>query len=186
MSSGQLESLDHYGPASWDLGAEEDDFGGWSWKDWDRMAWEGWDTVQPAHNTVEMEGIRPPAADGRDKTTIRAWDMLELEIPEEGIEVAYSSMPPDLTFDPNTVSSTFSTSGTGLLLDDSPASPSYDRPTEDVVTKASSARDVVSSADQCLCDHPNCSQAFTHPHKLKYVRSFGQILFDLSNFSYTR
>jgi hypothetical protein len=50
------------------------------------MALEGWDTVQ---NTMEVEGMGPAALDGRHKTTIRASDILELEIPEEGAPVAY-------------------------------------------------------------------------------------------------
>lgn len=81
-------------------------------------------------------------------------------------------MPPDLTFDSNTPSLTFTKYGTGLVLDDSPAGPGCDRPTEGVVTKASSARDTASSADQWLCEHPNCGRAFTHRHKLNRHRKY--------------
>lgn len=174
MSFGQLESLDHYGLGSWDPGAKEDGFGGWNWEDWD--------TVQPAQNTEEVEGMGPAALDGRDTTTIRAWDLLELEIPEEGTQVAY--MPPDLTFDSNTPPSTFIKHGTSLVLDDSLAGPVFDRPAEGVVAKASLARNAASSADQWLCEHLNCGRAFTHRHKLKYVRSLGRILFVISNSLY--
>ena len=165
MSSGQLESLDHYGLGPWDPGAEEDGFGGWNWEDWDSMELEGWDTIQ---NTIDVEGMGPAALDGRDTTTIRASNILELEIPEEATQVAY--MPPDLTFDYITPSSTFTKHGTSLVLDNSPARPVRDRPAEDVVVQAGSARNAASWADEWLCEHPNCGRAFTHRHKLKYVR----------------
>jgi hypothetical protein len=144
----------------------------------------GWDTVQPAQNTVEVEGLCPAVLDGRDKTTIRAWDTLELEIPEEGTQAAY--IPPDLTFDSNTPSSTFTKHGTSLVLDDSLAGHGCEVPTEGALTKASSARDAASSADQWLCEHLNCGRAFTHRHKLKYVRSLGRTLFVISISLYTR
>jgi hypothetical protein len=54
---------------------------------------------------MDVEGMGPATLDGRDTTTIRASEILELEIPEEGTQVAY--MPPDLTFDYITPSSTF-------------------------------------------------------------------------------
>ncbi|RFU29757.1 hypothetical protein B7463_g6569, partial [Scytalidium lignicola] len=155
VSSGLLESLDHYGLGSWDIGAEEDGFGGWSRTDWDRMVLGGWDTAQPAQTTVE---------DGHDTTAIQAWDILELEIPEESAEVA--CMLPDLTFDSNTPSSTL-TKHTNLVLDDSSARPGYDRPAKGVVTKASSAQDTASSADEWLCEHLNCGKAFRHRYQLK-------------------
>ncbi|KAH8766516.1 hypothetical protein BGZ57DRAFT_856949 [Hyaloscypha finlandica] len=131
------------------------------------MELEGWDTIQ---NTIDVEGMGPAALDGRDTTTIRASNILELEIPEEGTQVAY--MPPDLTFDYITPSSTFTKHGTSLVLDNSPARPVRDRPAEDVVVQAGSARNAASWADEWLCEHPNCGRAFTHRHKLNRHRKY--------------
>lgn len=157
MSTRQLESLDHCGLGSWDPGAEEDGFGEW--------IWANWDTVQPAQN---------PMQDERDTTAIRAWDILELEIPEEDARMAY--VPPDLTLNSNTPSSTFTKCGS-LVLDDSPAKSGDDGPAKGMVTKASSTQDAASSANQWLCEDANCSKAFGHRFELKYVISLGRILF---------
>lgn len=162
---GQFESLDHYGLGLWGPGAEESDFSGWSWEDWDRIAMEDWDALQPAQDAVEADGMRPKPVADRDTSTIRPWDILELEIPEEVTQVV--AMLPDLISDSNTPSSTFTKHGTSQGSGNSLASPICDRPTGDSIPKAGSADNATPSADQWLCEHLSCGRVFSHRHKLK-------------------
>ncbi|KAH8592123.1 hypothetical protein B0O99DRAFT_689904 [Bisporella sp. PMI_857] len=134
------------------------------------MAIEDWGTVQAAQNRVEVEGVSPALLNRRDTATVRAWEISRLEVPAEGTQAEY--IPPDIPFDSNTPSSNFAKHGTSQVLDDTSAGLVCDRPAEDAVSAASSARNATPLVDKWLCEHPNCGRAFTHRHKLNRHRKY--------------
>ena len=106
-------------------------------------------------------------------TTTQAWDVPELEIPEEDPQLVGLDfwLPPDLTFEFDTPSSSVTRHERSLPVDDTSEDLRTPNWAEGVINGASLAPDAASSRPQWLCKEPNCGRGFTHRHKLKYAKS---------------
>ena len=139
-----------------DPGAEEDVYR-WDWEDSD-AAW------QPAQNATEVDGMDDAGLDA----TIRAWDTLELEIPEEMAQAGFLS--PDLTFDSNTPPSSTFTRGNTSSVQKGNAPDGGDYEPMENNAMAAPSRNEASSANEWLCEETNCGRAFARQCELKYVQ----------------
>lgn len=94
---------------------------------------------------------------------------MELEIPEEVTQVL-----PESTLDSNTSCSTSTTEDLSSLPNRSPAEEGREGPSNNDAGSIPASNDVT-SADEWLCEYPNCGRSFTHRHKLKYVYDMPQM-----------
>jgi len=100
---------------------------------------------------------------------IRAWDTLELEIPEEMTQAAFVS--PDLTFDSNTPSSTFTRGDpSSVQKDNAAARGDYELMENNAMVAP--PRNEAPSANEWLCEHTNCGRAFAHQYELNRHKKY--------------
>jgi hypothetical protein len=92
-----------------------------------------------------------------------ALDAMELEIPEEVTQVSPESTP-----NSDTSSSTSTTEDLSSQPNHSPAEEGREGPSSSDAGSIPASNDTT-SADEWLCEYPDCGQSFTHRHKLKYV-----------------
>lgn len=102
-------------------------------------------------------------------TAIRAWDTLELEIPEEMAQAAFLS--PDLTFDSNTPPSTFTRGDTSSVQKGNAADGGDYEPMENNAM-AAPPRNEAPSANEWLCEDTNCGRAFAHQYELNRHKKY--------------